>query len=84
MIDPSRLERVTAAGGFVPTKSDTVADPKGPAIAGLYTITAGAVKFTDAMGTTHTLAAVPAFTRIPIAVSRVWLTGTVADCLILN
>lgn len=83
-LDPVRLERVTAGSAEAATLSDTVDDPKGMAQAGLYTLTLGNVKFNDALGHTIVMTAVPAFTRIPVAASRVWSTGTTAEVLLLN
>lgn len=83
-LDPLRLVRVTAASAFLATKSDTVDDPAGPAQAGLYVIAVGNVVFEDYLGNVITLAAVPAFTRIPIAAKRIHNTGTTATVLLLN
>ena len=49
----------------------------------LLTRTAGDVSFVTQGGTTITLTAVPAFTVIPIAASRVRATGTTAQVLAL-
>lgn len=83
-IDPQRLLRVTVASAIAATPSNTVADPHGPALAGLYVIATGNVVFVDPLGNVITLASVPAFTRIPIACSRVNLTGLTATVLLLN
>jgi hypothetical protein len=53
------------------------------ALGGLYVIVAGNVSFIDMNGVTHSLLAVPAFTRIPIQVRRVRATGTAATVLAL-
>jgi len=83
-IDNERMKRVTAAGAYAVTPSDSVADPKGPFRSGLFVTVAGNLKFSDEMGNTITLASVPAFTRIPIGCSRVWSTGTAATVLGMN
>jgi hypothetical protein len=62
--------------------SDTVNLTNGPARS-LMTRTAGNVSFVTLAGTTIDLAAVPAFTVIPIAASRVRATGTAAEVLAL-
>lgn len=83
ILDPQRLNRVTVAEGKAITPSNTV-DIPGGAQAGLYVIVTGNLVFIDWLGNTVTLAAVPAFTRIPIAATRVNLTGTTATVLALN
>lgn len=84
MIDLERVARVTAPTAVAPTLSDVTNDPKGPAMSGLYVIATGNVKFTTPLDDVITLAAVPAFTRIPIAAKRVWSTGTTATVLMLS
>lgn len=78
-----RLARVTAAEAKSVSPSDST-DLPNIAQAGLWVIATGNVKFKDAQGNDVTLTAVPAFTRIPIAASRVYLTGTSATVLALS
>jgi len=59
------------------TKSDTTADPKGP-FAGVYTGEGGDIKVTTLRGTSITFKSTAAGSILPVAVSRVWSTGTSA------
>lgn len=64
-----------ATGGGAITVHDTTADPNGPFRA-LWVGAAGNVKVTTYDGTAITLIGVPAGTLLPIAVLKVFSTGT--------
>jgi hypothetical protein len=77
----SDIASVTYADAVAVAESDTTADPKGP-FAGLYTGSGGDIKVTTLRGTSVVLAGTAAGIVIPIAVSRVWSTGTVATSVL--
>ena len=62
------------------TPSDTVADPAGP-FAGLFVTAAGTLKIRTIRGDDVTLSVLGGYV-VPIATTRVWVTGTVnATCV---
>lgn len=63
---------------YVITKSDTVANVFDAFMVGV----AGDVKVTTDTGAVLTLAAVPAYTVIPIRITLLWSTGTAATNLV--
>ena len=69
-----------AMGGAAVTASDATADPAGPFRA-LYVGVTGSIKVTHVDGTTPTYTNV-AVGIIPLAVTRVWSTGTTATGII--
>jgi len=79
---PSRATSGPANDAKVANLSDSADLTAGPARS-LYTRTTGNVSFVTFGGTTISLTAVPAFTVIPIAASRVLSTGTTAEVLAL-
>lgn len=81
-VAPSRGVSGPASDAQVANLSDTGDLTQGPARS-LMTRTAGDVSFVTQGGTTIALTAVPAFTVIPIAASRVRATGTTAQVLAL-
>ena len=62
----------------VVTPSDTAANTYSAFFVGVT----GAVAFQNVLGTTITLAAVPAYTVIPVATQRIMATGTAATNII--
>lgn len=74
------IQAITYEGARAVTKSDTTADPIGP-FAGLIVTVTGTLKFTTVLGDTVTLSATTLAQIIPIAVQRVWSTGTGATVL---
>ena len=64
-----------ATGASAVTVSDATPDPAGP-FRGLWVGAAGSVKVTTRDGDDVTFVGVPAGTVLPVAVSRVWSTGT--------
>lgn len=76
----STIQAVTYEGGRTVTVSDTLADPRGP-FAGLFVTVIGTLKFQTVAGDTITLSATTLAQIIPIAVQRVWSTGTTATVL---
>lgn len=81
-VAPSRGTSGPASDAKVANLSDA-ADLTNGAARSLMTRTAGDVSFITLSGTQVDLAAVPAFTVIPIAASRVRTTGTTAQVLAL-
>jgi hypothetical protein len=74
----SDINSQTYYGSAAVTPSDTVADPLG-LFAGLYVSATGTIKWSLPDGSVLTRTdTVPVGTIIPIAVSRVWSTGTSA------
>ncbi len=75
----SSIQAITYEGGAAVTQSDTTADPAGP-FAALWIGGAGtgALKVTLVNGDVVTLAGVTVSgnSPLPLAVSRVWTTGT--------
>ena len=74
----SDIKAVTYESAIAVTASDTTDDPNGP-FAGLYVggqTGAQTLKVTTLRGTTVTFASPALGTVIPIAVRRVWSTGT--------
>lgn len=80
---PSRGTDGPALGSRAITPNDTTDIPGGPARALLVTV-AGDVSFIDMEGNTVTLPAVPAYTAIPIAATRVRAAGTTATVRTLD
>ena len=73
----SSIQAITYEGAKAVTLSDSVKDPAGP-FAGLLVTATGNLKFTTITGDTVALTAVANNAIIPIAISRVWSTGTSA------
>jgi len=68
----------TYGSAVVVTTSDTLGNSFSSFMCGV----AGAIAFQNVLGTTITLAAVPAYTVIPIATVRIMATGTAATNII--
>jgi hypothetical protein len=77
----SNILAVTYESAFAPTKSDTLDDPNGT-FAAFYVGSTGDVKVHTVNGQDVTFVAVQAGTGIPIAHTRVWLTGTGAGSIL--
>jgi hypothetical protein len=83
----SSIAAITYEGAKTVTVSDTAGDPAGP-FAGLWILITGALKFQTLSGDTVTLTSAEVTQIItgnggflPVAVSRVWSTGTAATVL---
>lgn len=83
LVVPSRDTSGPALGSRAVTPSDTVDIVGGPARA-LWVVVAGNLSFVDAEGNTVNLTAVPAFTVVPVAATRVRATGTTATVRTLD
>jgi hypothetical protein len=73
----SSILAITYDGTGTVTLSDTAIDPAGP-FAGLIVTATGTLKFRDLRGGDTTLSSTTEGQIIPIAVARVWNTGTSA------
>jgi hypothetical protein len=76
-----------AGHGLVPQSYDnakvvTTHDTNLNEFSAFFVGVAGAVAFQNVLGTTITLAAVPAYTVIPVATKRIMATGTAATNII--
>ena len=71
----SSILAITYDGTATVTPSDTALDPAGP-FAGLLVTTTGTLKFRDLRGGDTTLSTTTEGQIIPIAIARVWSTGT--------
>ncbi len=83
----SNILAVTYEGAAAVTPSDSAIDPAGP-FAGLWVLVTGTLKFMTIRGDTVTLTSAEVTQIIvgnggfiPIAVNRVWATGTTATVL---
>jgi hypothetical protein len=75
----SNIMAITYEGAAAVTQSDATADPAGPFAAFYVGTTGGNVKVTTIDGSTVTLAGTLIGQIYPIAITRVWSTGTAAS-----
>lgn len=71
----SNILAITYESAIATTPSDTVNDPAGP-FAGLYIGVAGTYVVTTSRGTKATFVGLSAGSILPVAITRVWVTGS--------
>jgi hypothetical protein len=77
------IQDVTYEGAVAVTASDTVDDPHGP-FAGFYAGATGDVKVKTVKGQTTVIPGVPAGKTVPIAIVRVFTTGTASPTTVVG